>query len=145
MCQFCPSVASVQEGVTAWGRDGGGHHGLLLVPGLGAGCCSLVCFPGHDLKISHRPFSKCRIDHPGSITLSLWERSSEQRLSGDGTADEKTRGPQSSEVYSRLVSSSHRDISWNMFFLQTLQHSEFVRTFSTDTVDQTISFSPKQR
>lgn len=48
--ELCPSVVSVQEGTTAWGGDGGGHHGLLLVPRLGAGRCGLICFQGHGLK-----------------------------------------------------------------------------------------------
>ena len=48
--EFCPSLVSVQEGATTWGRDGRRHHGLLLVAGLGAGCSIVVWNTRHDLK-----------------------------------------------------------------------------------------------
>jgi len=47
---FCPSVVFVQEGGAARGRDGGRHHGLLLVPRLGTGRWSLLRNPGLGLK-----------------------------------------------------------------------------------------------
>lgn len=60
----CPSVVSLQESTTAWGRDGGRHHGLLPVPRLGSGSCNLIRLPGHDLKPPADPLGRRRLDQP---------------------------------------------------------------------------------
>lgn len=102
---FSPSVVSVQEGAAAWSRDSGGHHGLLLVSGLGAGCCSLICFPGHDLNPP--PFSGCRIDPP-TPTITLKVPSIKSPAERDSMY-KKTRGHRSSDM-KRLVSPSQHKL-----------------------------------